>query len=67
MSYEAFEAKVNALIRRVGSGISVRFSNDIEKGKFYASCSDGTMIIGCACAMKVTVKWGSGHTSMASI
>ena len=67
MSYEVFKAKVNALIRRSGSSIKVRFSTDEEKGKHYASCSDGTTIIGCPCSMKVSVKWGSGHTAMAAI
>lgn len=67
MSYEDFKSKVNALIRRSGSGLKVRFSTDEEKGKHYANCSDGTTIIGCPCTMRVTVKWGSGHTSMATI
>lgn len=67
MSYEAFKVKVNALIRRSGQSISVRFSTDKEKGRHYAICSDGTTIIGCCNAPKVTVKWGSGHTAMAKI
>lgn len=67
MSYESFKAKVNALIRRSGQRVSVRFSTDEEKGKHYANCSDGTTIIGCPCSLKVTVKWGSGHTSIATI
>lgn len=67
MSYEAFMAKVNALIRRSGQSISVRFSTDDENGKHYANCSDGTTIIGCPSSLRVTVKWGSGHTSMAAI
>lgn len=67
MSYEAFKAKVNALIRRSGSSVKVRFSTDGEKGKHYANCSDGTTIIGCPSCLRVTVKWGSGHTSMAAI
>lgn len=67
MSYESFKAKVNALIRRSGSGVKVRFSTDEEKGKHFANCSDGTTIIGSPACLKVTVKWGSGHTSMATI
>ena len=67
MSYEAFKARVNALIRRSGSSVKVRFSTDEEKGKHYANCSDGTTIIGCPSCLRVTVKWGSGHTSMAAI
>ena len=58
MSYESFKAKVNALIRRSGQRVSVRFSTDEEKGKHYANCSDGTTIIGCPCSLKVTVKMG---------
>lgn len=67
MSYEAFKAKVSALIRRSGQSISVEFSTDAEQGKHYAACSDGTTIIGCPSCLRVTVKWGSGHTSMAAI
>lgn len=66
MSCEVFKAKVNALILSSGSGITVRFFND-EKGRFYANCSDGTIIIGCPSCMRVTVKWGNGHMSMAVI
>lgn len=46
MSYESFKAKVNALIRRSGSGVKVRFSTDEEKGKHFANCSDGTTMNG---------------------
>lgn len=67
MSYESFKRKVNALIESSGQKISVRFSTDTEMGKHYANCSDGTTIIGCPCSLKVTIKWGSGHTSMATI
>ena len=67
MSYESFKAKVNALIRRSGQRVSVRFSTDEEKGKHYANCSDGTTIIGCPCSLKVTVKWGDYHQSIATI
>lgn len=67
MSYESFKAKVQALLGRVGQGSSVQFSNDEEKGKFSAKCSDGVTIIGCSTSLKITVKWGSGHTAMATI
>ena len=67
MSYESFKAKVNTLIRRSGQNVSVRFSADNEKGKLYANLSDGTTITGCPCSLKITVKWGSGHTAMATI
>lgn len=67
MSYDVFRRKVNALISRAGGGISVRFHNDAEKGKFFANCSDGTTIIGNSSSLKVTVRYGSGHQAMASI
>lgn len=66
MSYDAFKRKVNALIARVG-GITVNFKEDPEKGKFFANCSDGTTIIGNSAILKVTIKWGSGHTATATI
>ena len=62
MSYDVFRRKVNAIISRAGGGISVRFHNDAEKGKFFANCS-----IGNPSSLKVTVRYGSGHQMMAAI
>ena len=67
MSYEVFKCRVNALINRSGGGISVRFNKDADKGRFFANCSDGTTIIGHETSLKVTVRYGSGHQSMATI
>lgn len=67
MSYEVFRRRVNALVSRAGGDIRVRFSNDTDKGRFFANCSDGTTIIGCPSSLKVTVRYGSGHQSMAAI
>lgn len=66
MSYESFKNKVNALIAKV-DGLTVNFNEDPEKGKFFANCSDGTTIIGNSAILKVTIKWGSGHTAVAVI
>ena len=72
MSYEAFKARVNALIERAGGGIKVWFSTDAEQGKHYANCSDGTTIIGNLSCKRVEVRWGKGehgynHKSMVAI
>lgn len=67
MTYEVFQDKVRSLIKRVGNNIEVWFSTDEEKGKHYANCSDGTTIIGNTACLKVSVQWGSGHCSMATI
>lgn len=67
MSYDVFRQKVNALIRRAGGGISVRFYHDRAKGRYYANCNDGTTIIGNPTSLKVSVRWGSGHAGIASI
>lgn len=67
MSYEVFKNKVSAIAKRCGNGISVAFSTDEEIGKHTAKFSDGTEIVGNSKALKVTVKWGSGHTAMAAI
>lgn len=67
MNYERFKARVNTLIARAGGGISVRFSRDPDKGRFFANCSDGTTIVGNQSSLKVTVKFGSGHQAMATI
>ena len=66
MSYEVFQKRINALLRRVkGGGITVSFSH--RDGKHYANFSDGTTIIGNSVSMKVAVKWGSGHVASATI
>ena len=67
MSYERFQEKVNALIKRAGGNIKVWFSTDEEKGKHTARCSDGTTIIGNSTVLKLTVRWGSGHQSMVAV
>lgn len=68
MSYEAFQAKVNALIERAGGNINVRFSSDIDSGRHYANCSDGTTIIGNELCKRVEVRWNGGnHRSLATI
>lgn len=67
MSYEVFRRKVNALIQRTDSSIKVKFHHDADLGRFFANCSDGTTIIGNSSAMKVTVRFGSGHQAMAAI
>ena len=67
MSYEVFRRKVKALIQKAGGHIDVRFSSDPDKGKFFANCSDGTTIIGNSTSLRVAVRWGSGHQSVAAI
>ena len=67
MSFTVFQSKVNALIRRAGGGIKVRFEHDTDKGRFCANCSDGTMIIGNPTSLRVTVNFGSGHTAMVTL
>lgn len=65
MSLDYFKSSVTALAER--NGLSVDFSTDEDTGKHIAKCSDGTTIIGNPTSSKVTVKWGSGHTAMATI
>lgn len=67
MSFEGFKRKVNALIERAGGGIAVMFATDEELGKHYAVCSGEIMIIGRTSCKRVEVRWGSGHTSLATI
>lgn len=67
MSYEAFKARVNALIKRAGGRISVGFYNDRKSGRYFANCSDGVTIIGNSASIKVQVRWGSGHIGMAEL
>lgn len=67
MSYEAFKAKVKALINRAGGRISVGFYNDRQRGRYFANCSDGVTIIGNSSSLKVSVRWGSGHAGIAEL
>lgn len=68
MSYEVFMMKVNALIKKAGGRIKVRFSNDEESGRHYANCSDGTVIVGSRSSIKVSVRWNGGnHQGIAEI
>lgn len=65
MSFDAFKTRVNALIARAGGGLAASFSTD--EGKHVAKISDGTTIIGNSKCLKVSVRWGSGHTAIAAI
>ena len=65
MSFDMFKSAVLRIAQ--SAGVSVDFSTNEDTGKHIAKCSDGTTIIGNPTSMKVTVKWGSGHTAMATI
>ena len=67
MSYEMFQSKIHSLINKAGGGISVEFSSDADTGRHFANCSDGTTIIGNQACMRVEVRWGSGHKSLATV
>jgi len=67
MSYEVFRRRINALIQKTGGGIVAVFSHNQDTGRHTAVCSDGTIITGNDISLKVTVKWGSGHTAVAAI
>lgn len=65
MSYERFKAHINGLIAKAGGGITARFNQ--VNGKFFANCSDGTVITGNSRSLKLTVQFGSGHQAMAEV
>ena len=67
MKYEDFQKYVMSILKRSRSGLLVKFKTDEEKGKHYANFSDGTLIVGNLSSLKLTVKWGSGHTAMATV
>lgn len=67
MSFDRFQTKIGDLITRTDPGLSVDFQNDEEHGKYIARISDGTTIIGNPSGLKMTVRWGSGHSAMADI
>lgn len=67
MTYEDFIAKIFALIAKAGGNINARFSNDLERGLYRCSCSDGTVITGHPSGLRVTIRYGSGHQMMATL
>lgn len=68
MSYEVFQTKVFTLIERAGGEIKVRFSHDEGNGRYFATCSDGTVISAGARNLKATVRWGGkNHQSMVTL
>lgn len=67
MTYKLFQKKINTIVKRADAHIKVRFSEDSEKGRFFADCSDGTRITGCSRISKITVRFGSGHQAMIAI
>ena len=54
MSYEVFQHRVNALIRKAGCRDRVRFINDADKGRYLAILSGGLRISGNLSSNKVT-------------
>ena len=66
MSYDDFQKRVNDVVQRSKAGVEVFFSED-DEGRMFANCSDGTTIIGNKKCLKVQIRWGSGHTALASI
>lgn len=67
MSYDDFESRVFALIRKAGGGIAVMCYNDEDRGLYHAFSSDGTHITANSISSRVTVNFGSGHRAMATI
>lgn len=64
MSYEVFKQNVNRLIEK--AGIKEVFYRESEDGRYFAD-ADGVTIIGRKGSLKVTVRYGSGHQSMATL
>lgn len=67
LAYSEFRKKVRNLISKAGGGIAVNFYYDKEKGRYYANCSDGVTIIGNPSSLKVSVRWGDRHASVANL
>lgn len=65
MSYPVFIERVKRLVQK--NGISCRVDFSQEDGKYHARFSDGVHIMGNSMSSRVLVKWGSGHTAMATI
>lgn len=66
MSKELFQSKVRKLIRDSGTGAAVFFDFDEETGRHFAFLGD-VRITGNTMSKKLTVRWGSGHQSLAEL
>lgn len=64
MDFKLFSEKIVALANKAGLSVRVFKRDD---GKHQAVFSDGTVIIGNSVSKKLCVKWGSGHTAMATV
>lgn len=65
MSYQCFQRRVQALLDRSKSGVTVRFN--AANGRFYANLSDGSVIISNAESSRAEIRWGSGHVAFCKI
>lgn len=65
MSYEVFKRKVNAIIEKAGGNMNVSFSTN--DGTHIARFSDGTTIKANVSCLRMSVRWGSGHTAIATV
>lgn len=65
MTYEIFKARVSRLCREQDPGTAPRFYT--EDGQHVARCTGGITIIGNVECERVMVRWGSGHSALASI
>lgn len=63
MAYEVFCKRVEAIAKNAGIGVKFLHKN----GLHVAYCSDGVTITANAVSARVCVRWGSGHTSYATI
>ncbi len=67
MTFARFKAVIGGFIAKAGISMDVRFSHDIERGRFSARFSDGTIITGHPSGRKITVRYGSGHQMMIAV
>lgn len=66
MSYESFQTVVNAMVKKAGGDIPVKFME--SDGKYIAKFCDGTFMTGNSISKKISVRWnGRNHQSMVSI
>lgn len=65
MSYEVFQDRCRAFLKKSGEEISVEFHNG--DGRYIAKFSNGVKIIGNSVCSSLRVQWGSGHAAIARI
>lgn len=61
MKYQDFVDGITEIASRSGEDVKIKFDNN--DGKYTGIASNGVRFFGNSKTLKITVRWGSGHTA----